>query len=186
MKNIIFVCGSLRKGSYNRIYMETMMQHVPEDWNIKEVSFKDVPVYNFDLEGDNEPQAVTTFRDALSEADGIIIVTPEYNTGVPGPLKNAIDWASRVKNKGDRSPLVNRPFAMAGCSPGATGSALSQAQLRQTLTAMNAHIMPGPKLIIGKVHELITPEGKIEDQRSISYMERFLNAFNEFIEKVNP
>lgn len=184
MKNVIFICGSLRKDSYNRIYMETMMQHVPDDWNIKEVSFKEVPVYNFDMEGDNEPEAVTQFRDAMSEADGIIIVTPEYNTGVPGPLKNAIDWASRVKHKGDRSPLVDRPFAIAGCSPGATGSALSQAQLRQTLTAMNAHIMPGPKLIIGKVHELITADGTIEDQRSIAYMKRFTDAFNEYINRL--
>ncbi|ARQ05784.1 FMN-dependent NADPH-azoreductase [Macrococcoides canis] len=185
MKNIVFVCGSLRNGSYNRIYMETMIQHVPEDWSIKEVSFKDVPLYNFDLEGEQEPQAVTEFRDALSEADGIIIVTPEYNTGVPGPLKNAIDWASRVKNKGDKSPLVDRPFAIAGCSPGATGSALSQAQLRQTLTAMNAHIMPGPKLIIGKVHELITPEQTIEDARTISYMKRFVDAFDVYIDRLN-
>ncbi|WP_242439350.1 NADPH-dependent FMN reductase [Staphylococcus delphini] len=174
MKNIVFICGSLRKDSYNRIYMEKMMQQVPENWNIKGVSFKDVPVYNFDLEGDQEPAAVTEFRDALGEADGNVIVTPECNTGTPGPLKNAIDWASRIKNKGDRSPLIDRPFAIAGCSP---DSALSQAQLRQTLTAMNAHIMTGPKLIVGRVHELITDAGTIEDERTISYMKRFVNAF---------
>lgn len=185
MKNIVFICGSLRKGSYNRIYMEKMMQQVPENWNIKEVSFKDIPVYNFDLEGDQEPAAVTAFRDALGEADGIIIVTPEYNTGTPGPLKNAIDWASRIKNRGDRSPLIDRPFAIAGCSPGATGSALSQAQLRQTLTAMNAHIMPGPKLIVGRVHELITEAGTIEDERTIAYMKRFVNAFDAYVDRLN-
>lgn len=184
MKNIGFISGSLRKESFNTAILNSMIDAAPEDWNTYIIEFKDLPIYNFDIEGPNEPQAVTEFREKIRESDGVIIVSPEYNSGIPGGLKNAIDWASRSRMPEEKPPLIWKPFAVAGGSPGAIGTALGQAQIRQVLLSMNAHVMTGPKFIVSKVHEKVNTETmRLEDERTLKRIPSFLNAFDNWVEQ---
>ncbi|WP_105993312.1 NADPH-dependent FMN reductase [Staphylococcus simulans] len=184
MKNIGFISGSLREASYNKAIINSMLEAAPEDWNTYIIDFKDLPVYNFDIEGENEPEAVTAFREKIRESDGVIIVSPEYNSGIPGGLKNAIDWASRSRTPDEKPPLIWKPFAVAGGSPGAIGTALGQMQIRQSLLAMNAHVMTGPKFIVGKVHEKVnTDTMRLEDERTLKRIPSFLKAFDTWVDQ---
>lgn len=184
MKKIGFICGSLRTGSYNKVLLNEMIRLAPKDWDTSVISFKDLPLYNYDEEGESEADSVTLFRESIHNVDGIIIVSPEYNSGIPGPLKNAIDWASRTKHKDDKSPLINKPFAVAEGSPGNIGTALGQMQIRQSLLAMNAQVMAGPKLIVGRVHEKINEDThNLDDERTQKHINSFLSSFNNWVEK---
>lgn len=184
MKKIGFICGSLRESSYNNVLVNEMLHTAPKEWKTSVISFKDLPLYNYDEEGESEPESVTLFREAIQSVDGVIIVSPEYNSGIPGPLKNAIDWASRTKYKDDKSPLINKPFAVAGGSPGSIGTALGQMQIRQSLLAMNAQVMAGPKIIISRVHDKIDETTqKLTDERTQRHISSFLSAFDNWVEK---
>lgn len=102
--NVVSICGSLRAGSYNRMVMQALAGLAPEDMRIEEApSYGQFPLYNADVQNSSGfPPLVNTLAAAIREAAGVIFVTPEYNFGIPGPLKNAIDWLSR---------LPNQPFA---------------------------------------------------------------------------
>ena len=86
-EKIGFICGSLRTGSYNKVLLNEMIRLAPKDWDTSVISFKDLPLYNYDEEGESEADSVTLFRESIHNVDGIIIVSPEYNSGIPGPLK---------------------------------------------------------------------------------------------------
>ena len=119
--NIITICGSLRKGSYNRMVMNALAGLAPEGVQIKEAPpYTEFPLYNADIQNSTGfPAAVNTLVDAIRAADGVIFNTPEYNFGIPGPLKNAVDWVSRVPNQpfaGSRS-RCNRPRRVRSVAP---------------------------------------------------------------------
>ncbi|QHA93142.1 NADPH-dependent FMN reductase [Bacillus sp. N1-1] len=177
---ITVVCGSLREGSYNRKVLEAMERLAPTHWEFLQTNLSTIPHYNEDLEKESNPSSVNDFIKSIKQSDGVLIVTPEYNTGIPGVLKNALDWASRPPKN---SELIQKPVAIAGATPGNGGTAQCQAQLQQTLTAMNAYIMPGPKIQIRRAHEKINEKtGEFEDERTFRYMERFLLSFEDWIQ----
>ena len=111
MANVISICGSLRKGSYNRMVMNLLSELAPSEMIIKEApSFAEFPLYNADIQNSTGlPDAVITLADAIHAADGVIFCTPEYNLSLPGGLKNAIDWVSRRQTsrlrQADRDPI---------------------------------------------------------------------------------
>lgn len=176
---ITAICGSLREGSFNRRVLKAMEELAPKHWEIQHVDLSMIPLFNLDIESQGDPQSVAEFKESIKQADGVLIVTPEYNMGIPGVLKNALDWASRP---GKSSVLIEKPFAIAGATPGSGGTAQSQAQVRQTLLAMNAYTMPGPKVLIGSVHEKLNETtGELDDESTLRHLERFLTAFEEWI-----
>ncbi|EZH65315.1 hypothetical protein DH09_16910 [Bacillaceae bacterium JMAK1] len=176
---IAMICGSLRKQSYNRKLMEVMIQNKPSHWQTKEIAIDTIPFFNQDVEAEGDPESVQQLKEAIDEADGVIVVSPEYNSGSPAVLKNALDWASRPA-KG--TVLKHKPFALAGASPGGAGTVQSQGQTRQTLLTLDAYTMPGPKIMVGSVHnKLSEDQSEITDEATIKRVEKFLGAFEEWI-----
>src|SRR5438132_12164769 len=143
--NIVSICGSLRKGSYNAMVQRLLPSHAPEGMTIKPApSFAAFPLYNFDIQNSTGfPQPVTALADAIRAADGVIFCTPEYNFSIPGGLKNAIDWVSRMQDQ----PFAGKPVALQSDSPGTLGGARMQYHLRQALTSFDAFILTMTKII---------------------------------------
>ena len=144
--NILVVCGSLRKASYNAALARALPSLAPPELSLKPApAFDKFPIYNADIQNSTGfPADVTAWCDAVRAADGLIIVSPEYNWGVPGGLKNAIDWASRVKDV----PFIGKPIALQSCSGGLLGGARMQYNLRMTLTALDAFMFGKPEVFV--------------------------------------
>ena len=119
--SVISICGSLRRGSYNAALQRALPSLAPEGMSVKEAPpFTALPLYNADLQTESGfPAPVNALADAIRAADGVIIVTPEYNFSIPGGLKNAIDWVSRLPNQ----PFAGKPIALQSASPGPLGGA---------------------------------------------------------------
>src|ERR1700750_1523249 len=134
--NILSICGSLRKGSYNAIVQRALPSLAPEGMTIKAApSFAEVPLYNADIQDSTGfPAAVNTLADAIRVADGVIFCTPEYNFTIPGGLKNALDWVSRPPNQ----PFAGKAIAIQSASPGPLGGARVQYELRKALVFLDA------------------------------------------------
>ncbi len=137
MTNILTICGSLRKKSYNRGLMNVLPSVAPAGMTFKESpSIAAIPHYDADDQNSTGfPASVTAFADAIRQADGIIIVTPEYNWTIPGTLKNALDWVSRMKDQ----PFAGKPVALQSATQGPLGGARVQYHLRQALVFLDAH-----------------------------------------------
>lgn len=178
--NVITICGSLRKGSYNRIVMNALAGLAPEGMQIKEApSFSEFPLYNADIQNSTGfPAAVQTLADAIRAADGVIFVTPEYNFGIPGALKNAIDWVSRLPNQ----PFAGKPVALQSVSPGPVGGARVQYDMRRSMVFLDALTLNKPEIFIGTCAQRIDDKaGKITDEPTIGFIKQQLAAFAKFI-----
>lgn len=178
--NVISICGSLRKGSYNRIVMNALPGLAPEGMQIKEAPpFSEFPLYNADIQNSTGfPAAVQTLADAIRAADGVIFVTPEYNFGIPGPLKNAIDWVSRLPNQ----PFIGKPVALQSASPGPVGGARVQYDMRRSMVFLDALTLNKPEIFIGNCAQRLDDKtGKITDEQTIGFIRQQLAAFAKFI-----
>jgi chromate reductase len=156
--------GSLRKASYSRAVLRGLEVEIgaAADFEICDVR---LPLYNEDEDGAATPDVVRQFRQAIDQSDGIVIATPEYNHGIPGVLKNALDWASRPFG---RSVLVDKPVLVMSVSPAFTGGARAQAQVHETLLAIPAQIVTGPQIVIANVAEKIR-EGRLVDEPTLRF-----------------
>jgi len=168
------IAGSLRHASFNRALLRTAAELAPERLRIDIHEIADIPLYNQDVEDQNAPAAVTTLREAVRSADALLIATPEYNHGVPGVLKNTIDWLSRPPRG---SALNGKPVALMGASPGVTGTARSQSQLRQAFVFTNSYAMPQPEVLVGRAHEKFDAEGRLTDDATRKFIALFLDQF---------
>ena len=168
------IAGSLRHASFNRALLRTAAELAPERLRIDIHEIADIPLYNQDVEDQNPPAAVTTLREAVRSADALLIATPEYNHGVPGVLKNTIDWLSRPPRG---SALNGKPVALMGASPGVTGTARSQSQLRQAFVFTNSYAMPQPEVLVGRAHEKFDAEGRLTDEVTRKFIGQFLDQF---------
>jgi chromate reductase len=170
--------GSLRKGSLNRALLNAAVELAPPALHIVPQSLSEIPLYNGDVETASVPTAVQELRAAVRQADAILIATPEYNHGVPGVLKNAIDWLSRPP---ETSALRGRPCAILGASPGMTGTARAQSQLRQAFEFTNTHAMAQPELLVAKAHTKFDSGGRLTDEATRKYLSLFLDEFVKWI-----
>jgi chromate reductase, NAD(P)H dehydrogenase (quinone) len=178
--NVISICGSLRKGSYNRVVMNALPALAPEGMKITEAPpFTEFPLYNADIQNSTGfPAPVQKLADAIRAADGVIINTPEYNFGVPGGLKNAIDWVSRLQNQ----PFIGKPVALQSASPGPVGGARVQYDLRRTMVFLDAMTLNKPEIFIGNCAQRIDDKaGKITDEATVGFIKQQLAAFAKFI-----
>ena len=180
--NIISICGSLRKGSYNRMVMNALPGLAPAALSFTDAPpFSEFPLYNADVETSaGFPAAVQKLAEAVRAADGVIIVTPEYNFSIPGALKNAIDWVSRVPNQ----PFTGKPVAIQSASAGPLGGGRMQYSLRQLLLFLNATTFGRPEIFIGNCSTRIDAKtGQITDPQTVELIRQQLAAFARFVEQ---
>jgi chromate reductase len=156
---VLGISGSLRRDSYNRKLLLSAAELFPAkaEFELFE-GLKDVPPFDEDDE-QSEPAAVARLRAAIAGADGLLIATPEYNSSIPGQLKNAVDWASRPTAT---SVLRNKPVAVVGASTGAFGAVWAQAELRKVLGAAGARVVEGD-VAVGHAHERLDTDGRLAD-----------------------
>src|SRR5882672_9792744 len=152
--------GSLRRASYNRGLVRAAVELAPSGLIVDVFDLADLPLYNQDVEDAGEPAAVVAFKQAIARVDALLVATPEYNHGVPGVLKNAIDWASRPRIT---SPLRDKAVAVMGASPGHGSTARAQAQLREAFVFTGACVMPQPELLIGAAASHFDEDGNLTD-----------------------
>jgi chromate reductase len=176
--NIVGFAGSLRRGSYNRALLRAAAELAPSALHIVIHELDGIPLYNGDIEAVGAPPSVVRLRDAIRKADGLLIATPEYNYGVPGVLKNTIDWLSRPP--GD-SALNGTVAAVMGASLGITGTARSQLQLRQAFVFTNTHALLQPEVLVGLAHEKFDADGRLVHQATRDVLATFLHHFTELI-----
>jgi len=170
---VLGVAGSLRKASLNRALLRAAIELAPPGMTLTAFDLAEVPLYNGDVEQGGDPSGVAAFKQAIGEADAVLFVTPEYNHGVPGVMKNALDWASRPPRA---APLGGKPVGIIGASPSATGSARGQSQLRQAFEFTNSYCMPQPEILVFRAHEKFDEAGRLTDETTGKYLRAYLEA----------
>jgi chromate reductase len=183
--NVITLCGSLRKSSYNAMVQRALPALAPDGLTLKEAPpFAAFPLYNADVQGATGfPDPVTALADAIRAADGVIIVSPEYNFSIPGGLKNALDWVSRIPSQ----PFAGKPVALQSASPGPLGGGRVQYDLRRAMVFLDAFVLNKPEIFIGGCAAKIDEKtGEIKDEATRNFIKQQLAAFAKFIAQVAP
>ncbi|WP_274627090.1 NADPH-dependent FMN reductase [Arvimicrobium flavum] len=175
-----YLIGSLAKGSINRKLAKALVRLAPPELQMSEISFRDLPLYNYDYDADFPPE-VRAFKKAIASVEGVLFVTPEYNRSIPGGLKNAIDWASRPYGK---NSFTRKPSAVIGTSPGAIGTAVAQQSLRSVLSFCNSPQMNAPEAYIQFTPGLITDDGEVTVKSTEDFLRNYMAEFRLFIARV--
>ncbi len=160
---ILAISGSLRRDSYNTALLRAMQVAAPEGVAFELLTLHDVPFFNEDVEAaQGWPAPVQAMRDKIAAADALLVATPEYNSGIPGVLKNAFDWLSRTTPE-QPSVLMNKPFALVGTSPGSVGSAIAQASVLPMVRALGLNLFAQQRLALPMAHEVFDAQGELTD-----------------------
>jgi chromate reductase len=180
--NVVCICGSLRKASYNRMVMNALPGLAPSNMKLTEAPpFADFPLYNADIQDVGIPSAVHTLAEAVRASDGVVFTAPEYNFSIPGGLKNAIDWVSRVPNQ----PFAGKPVALQSAANGTLGGGRMQYDLRRAMIFLDAMTLNRPEIFIGNCSQKIDAKtGQITDQQTVGFIRQQLEAFAKFIERL--
>jgi chromate reductase, NAD(P)H dehydrogenase (quinone) len=157
---ILGIAGSLREGSYNRALLRAARELLPPGVELVEHEIGRLPFYDGDVEAAGDPGSVAELKEAIRSADALLIATPEYNRGIPGALKNAIDWASRPPLA---SPLTGKPVAITGASTGRGGTARAQEQLRAALEFSRAAVLEQPEVLVPEAFMRFDVSGELVD-----------------------
>src|SRR5438874_2559783 len=182
-RKIAVLVGSMRKASFTRRLAKSMMLVAPPTLELEIVEIGDLPMYNEDLETDNPPARWTEFRERIRAVDGILFATPEYNRSMPGVLKNAIDVGSRPYGQ---SAWSGKPGAVVSASPGAVGGFGANHHLRQSMVFLDVPMMAQPEAYIGSAHKLFDANGGITIDSTREFLQKFLQAFAQWIEHNSP
>jgi chromate reductase, NAD(P)H dehydrogenase (quinone) len=174
---IVGISGSLRRGSFSTALLKILAEKALPAIEIRVVTLEDIPLYNEDLDGEQEILAVAAFKRIIAESDGVLIATPEYNHGIPGVLKNALDWASRPVFE---SCFKHKPVSIISSSLAFTGGVRAQYQLRETLISMQAQLVMGPEVVVGGVHTNLTGDF-YTDEKGLTFMLKSLDRLREEI-----
>ena len=178
---VISICGSLRKGSFNAALQRVLPELAPAGMRIEAISgIGDIPLYNADVQANGFPKPVTDVADTIRKADGVIICSPEYNYSIPGVLKNAIDWLSRLKDQ----PFAGKPILLQSASGGALGGARMQYHLRQVMVFVEALTFNRPEVFVGAAPTKFDADLKLTDQASRDIIKQQLAGFEAFIRRV--
>ncbi|MBS0374069.1 MAG: NAD(P)H-dependent oxidoreductase [Proteobacteria bacterium] len=180
MITIVGLSGSLRRGSFNSAVLRAAAARMPAEATLRLESIAGIPLYDADLEAQGMPEAVTRLKDAIAAADGLLLVSPEYNNSLPGVAKNAIDWLSRPPADVPRV-FRGRPVAIAGASPGGFGTILSQNAWLPVFRTLGAELWPGGRLLVSRAAGLMGADGELADAETLRLLEKFLAGFVEFV-----
>jgi chromate reductase len=176
--HFVILLGSLRKASYTAAVARALPALTPDGVTIQPLgSVGEFPLYNADIQAEGFPAPVLAMGEAIAKADGVIIVTPEYNYSVPGGLKNAIDWLSRLPAQ----PFARKPVAIQSGSPGLIGGARAQYHLRQMLVFLDATVLNKPEVMIGQIMTKVdAATGELTDEATRTFITTQLQAFATF------
>jgi chromate reductase, NAD(P)H dehydrogenase (quinone) len=181
--NVLCICGSLRKGSYNAALGRAAVKLAPTGMAIApSSSIGDFPLYNHDVQvSAGFPAPVNELAAAIRAADGVLICTPEYNWSIPGVLKNAIDWVSRMKDQ----PFAGKPAALQSAALGLLGGSRAQYHLRQSLTSIDACLFGKPEVIVTFAAQKFDDKTlELKDQPTIDMIKQQLAAFEKFVRRM--
>jgi chromate reductase len=174
---LLGISGSIRKASINTAILKTLSEKLGTKASLTVFPLNDIPPYNQDLESDMLPAPVRALKAAIAGSDGIILCSPEYNHGMSGVLKNALDWASRP---GFASPLKNKPALLMASSPGYVGGARAHAQMLETLAAAMARVVARPQVVIAGAAQKIA-DGLLVDEASLKFC---LDAIDDLLAEI--
>ncbi len=175
-----YLVGSLSQDSINRVLSKALVRLAPDDLELVEIPIRDLPLYNRDDE--NDPvAAVKEFKDAVDGADGILLISPEYNRSIPAALKNAIDWGSRPWG---HNSFARKPTGIIGASPGAIGTAVMQSNLRSVLSFLNAPQLNAPEAYITFKPEVFGADGEVKDDGTEKFLAHYMSEYAAFVERV--
>ena len=180
MTRIVGIAGSLRKGSFNAALLRAAAGAMPAESTLEIASIAGIPLYDGDVEAEHGlPEPVERLKAAIVAADGLLLVTPEYNHSVPGVLKNAIDWLSRPPRDIERV-FGGRPVALLGASAGSFGTILSQAAWLPILKTLGARTYSGKRLLVSRAREAFDERGELTDDKVRGQLGEFLADFAAF------
>jgi chromate reductase len=175
-----YFVGSLSSTSINRRLAQALVNLAPEGLEMREIPIRDLPLYSQDYDADY-PRSAKALKQAITEVDAVLFITPEYNRSIPGGLKNAIDWASRPWGK---NSFTRKPSAVIGASIGAIGTAVAQQSLRSVLSFCNSPQMNAPEAYIHFKPDLIDEAGNVSVGSTERFLRDYMAEFHQFIARV--
>ena len=179
---LVSICGSLRKASLNAAIERALPELAPEGMTVAALGgIGTMPLYNADVQAEGFPSIVTEVGDAIRKADGVIFCSPEYNYSVPGVLKNAIDWLSRVKDQ----PFAGKPVLIQSASQGVLGGARMQYHLRQVMVFVEAAVFNRPEIMVGQAQNKVDGDLALTDAATRDLIKQQLAGFGKFIRTVS-
>jgi NAD(P)H-dependent FMN reductase len=182
MTKILGISGSLRRASYNSALLRAATRLMPPDTTLEVGSIRGIPLYDGDVEAQGIPATVSQLKEAIVAADGVLLVTPEYNNSIPGVFKNAIDWLSRPPADA-RRVFAGRPFALIGASPGGFGTALSQVAWLAVLRTLGTHAWFGGRLLVSRAGGVFDESGALKDATIEEQLKQFLAGYVSFVQR---
>ncbi len=177
---LVGISGSLRKGSFNTMLLKAAAHLLPTDVSMEIISIENIPLYNADLDlpsAKKRPETIEHFRKMLTDSDGILIASPEYNYSIPGGLKNAIDWASR----GEDSPLLRKPVAVIGATTGLWGTVRMQMAFHNVFLYLDMKPVYKPEVLVAQAEKKFDKDGKLTDEMAKKLIRQKLEALKEMI-----
>jgi NAD(P)H-dependent FMN reductase len=180
MIKVLGISGSLRRGSYNSALLRAGTRIMPENSTLETASIRGIPLFDGDVEAQGIPASVSQLKEAIVAADGVLLVTPEYNNSIPGVFKNTIDWLSRPSSDIKRV-FGGRAFALIGASPGGYGTNLSQAAWLPVLRTLGTQPWFGGRLQVSRAANVFDESGAIKDAAVEEALRQFLAGYVAFL-----
>jgi len=182
MVKVLGISGSLRHGSYNSSLLRAAAHLMPDDATLEVASIRGIPLYDGDVEAQGIPPTVTALKEVVVAAAGVLLVTPEYNNGIPGVFKNAIDWLSRPSSDIKRV-FGGKPFAVIGASPGGFGTILSQVAWLPVLRTLGTQFWTGGRLQLSRAAAVFDEAGNLKDSGIEEQLKKFLAGYVAFVKR---
>jgi chromate reductase len=183
---ILGLSGSLRAGSYNTALLRAAVALNDTTLHIEPMTLHGIPLYDGDVEQrDGTPQAVRALKERILASDGLLLVSPEYNNGVPGVFKNAVDWLSR-KTPGLADVFAQRAVAVIGASPGGFGTVLAQAHWLPVLRVLGARVYASGRVAVSRAGAAFDADGKLTDEAAVANLREFVHGFARFAAAHKP
>lgn len=182
MLKLLGMSGSLRRASFNSALLRAATRLMPPEATLEVASIRGIPLYDADVEVQGIPAAVVQLKEAVVAAAGVLLVTPEYNNGIPGVFKNTIDWLSRPSSDIKRV-FGAKPFAVIGASPGGFGTTLSQAAWLPVLRTLGTQIWTGGRLQVSRAASVFDEAGNLKDPGVEEQLKQFLAGYVAFVRR---
>jgi chromate reductase len=181
---VLAIVGSLRRGSYNKALLKEAIAVKPLEMEVTEFDLRPLPFFDGDVEAVGDPQPVSELKAAVTAADALLIVSPEYNHSIPGLLKNAIDWAARNPQKGVAfAAMAGKPVGIMGTG-GAAGTARAQLHLRQVLAETRSYVMVQPTIVVTFARQKFDPNFKLTDDPTRVQLTDFMRALADWARRM--